>query len=91
MGQDLRKEDREGGGGGEFGDGVEEVEGGTGDGAGGEEDRGNGDGTAVVELKFPGEDDHSDEEEEKEEEEDGMIKPIIRFDKFPAGLSWDQI
>ena len=28
---------------------------------------------------------------EGEEEEDGMIKPIIKFDKFPADLSWEDI
>lgn len=30
-------------------------------------------------------------EVKEEEEENGMIKPIIKFDKFPPDLSWDQI
>ena len=46
--------------------------------------------TEVVELEMPSDrEDPSDMEED--EEEDGMIKPIIRFDKFPPDLSWDQI
>ena len=49
---------------------------------------GNGDNTEVVELEFPTDDQPV---KQGEEEEDGMIKPIIRFDKFPHDLSWDQI
>lgn len=55
-------------------------------GAGGGSD----DNTEIVQIEIP-----SDREEvsdmEGEEEEDGMIKPIIKFDKFPPDLSWDQI
>lgn len=72
--------EEEGGGGGGGGEEATVIGGGKGEG-------GNGDGTEVVELEFP-----TDEQpEEGEEEEDGMIKPIIRFDKFPPDLSWDQI
>ena len=47
-------------------------------------------GTEIVELEMPSDrEDPSDME--GEEEEDGMIKPIIKFDKFPPDLSWDDI
>lgn len=51
---------------------------------------GNDDNTEIVKIEI-----QSDREEvsdmEGDEEEDGMIKPIIKFDKFPPDLSWDQI
>ena len=52
-----------------------------------------GDSTVMVELELEGDRGraHSQVEEEEEEEENGMIKPIIKFDKFPPDLSWDQI
>ena len=33
----------------------------------------------------------SPETNNRKDEEDGMIRPIIKFDKFPPDLSWDQI
>lgn len=51
---------------------------------------GNDDDTVIVKIEI-----QSDREEvsdmEGDEEEDGMIKPIIKFDKFPPDLSWEQI
>lgn len=51
---------------------------------------GNDDNTEIVKIEIP-----SDREEvsdmEGDEEEDGMIKPSIKFDKFPPDLSWEQI
>ena len=48
-----------------------------------------GDTTEMVELELEG--DRERDVEEEEEEEGGLIKPIIKFDKFPPDLSWDQI
>ena len=53
----------------------------------GEVDLGN---TEVIELLMPT-DEPEDVSGDEEEEEDGMIKPIIKFDKFPLDLSWDEI
>ena len=50
------------------------------------------DGTEMVELEWPNDDREEPSDTEHEGEEvDGMIKPIIKFDKFPPDLSWDQI
>ena len=53
----------------------------------GEVDQGS---TDIIEVLMPT-DEPDDVSAEEEEEEDGMIKPIIKFDKFPLDLSWDQI
>ena len=45
--------------------------------------------TEIAVLELPSDAEASDSG--GEEEEDGMIKPIIKFDKFPFDLSWDQI
>ena len=47
--------------------------------------------TEVIEVLMPPDYEPDDVSAEEEEEEDGMIKPIIKFDKFPLDLSWDQI
>ena len=50
-----------------------------------------GDSTVVVELELEDERERAYSQVEEEEEENGMIKPMIKFDKFPPDLSWDQI
>ena len=47
--------------------------------------------TEVVELELVPENETTQLNVKEEEEENGMIKPIIKFDKFPPDLSWDQI
>ena len=45
----------------------------------------------VGEISLERESETAQPEVKEEEEENGMIKPIIKFDKFPPDLSWDQI
>ena len=47
--------------------------------------------TEVIEVLMPTDEIPEEVSGDEEEEEDGMIKPIIKFDKFPLDLSWDQI